>query len=208
MSDNDFNPLWDVAAESADLMVDTLCDNELIKNIPLIGWAVKTYNGVWDLRSAIFRRKLHLFVHEVDKTNGKINAKWLAKATVSPEECHRIGESLLIILEQTNDLRRAEIFGVLFIAFANDQLDAADFLRLIQAVDLCFPDDVLRLVALEDPETTSRDTWLRHLQRGGFSTRTSATAREVNQLYRLSIFGKQLRTAFRNGRQLQESNKT
>lgn len=55
------NKFLEASLEGAEIIIDSLIENDLIKSIPVIGTALKVISGCLDLRDKIFLSKVPAF---------------------------------------------------------------------------------------------------------------------------------------------------
>jgi hypothetical protein len=161
--DTNDRPLAALFLEGGELLVDQLIENPLAREIPVVGAALKICKAVDDVRSRLFLAKLVKFIDTIDQADETVRAKWRSKCVDAPDDLNKVGESVLLVIERANDLRKPEIFGILFLAFVDDVITAKELSRLTQAVDACFVDDLQRLLAVHKPPQRSREPWMQYL---------------------------------------------
>ena len=123
-------PLLELALETSEVFVDQLIDNPLAKEIPVVGSALKICKAFDNVRNRIFAAKLATFINTISSADEDIRSKWRDRTSSSPEECARIGSFLLVVIEQTNDLRKAEIFGLCGIVLRKLTAPCCNFFHL------------------------------------------------------------------------------
>jgi hypothetical protein len=68
------NKFLEASLESAEVIADSLIENELIKSIPVVGTALKLISGSLDLRNKIFLSKVQRFIQKIESISKK--EKW------------------------------------------------------------------------------------------------------------------------------------
>jgi hypothetical protein len=194
-------PLTELLLESGEFIVDQLIENPIAKEIPVVGTALKVCKAVDDIRNRMFLAKLIKFINAIEQADESVREKWRAKCTDSADDLNKIGESVLLVIERSNDLRKPEIIGILFLAFIDDVITSTELARLTQAVDVCFVDDLQMLLDSHNPPQRSREAWMQYL--------TVACLTELAPLvfdddatskFNTSSLGNKLINAYRHGR--------
>jgi hypothetical protein len=176
--------LGELTAEALDVSIDAITDNEVVKDIPVLGWAVKAASIVMTLRDRLFLAKIHRFLKVAQPTDE--TRRLAARLASGEEEANRTVEVLLLAIEQINDLEKAPMLARLFTAFLRGEMSAADFRRLTAAVNAAVVDDLQTLAGLgSNPSGSSRDykdlvEALRHTGLTDSIHRTIVTSDDVN----------------------------
>ncbi len=196
-------PILEGALEVGEVLIDQLVENPIAKEIPVVGSTLKLIKGVNDIRNRVFAAKIQSFIDPMNQADESFREEWKRKKSNNPEECEKIGETLLLVIEKTNDLKKAKLFGILFISFVYESITATDLSRLVQAVDMCFIDDVISLIKAEEAPMRSQETWMRYLQNGSFTTLVLQYIGDIQEAQNFSTtaLGELLRKAHLEGQQ-------
>ena len=189
------------ALESSEIFIDQIIDLPFAKVIPGVGAVLELIKATSDARDLIFAAKLKRFLETVEASDSA-HKEWHERATDSPKECKHVVETLILLIEQTNDFKKTELFAILFLAFVHRAIDATDLSRLVQAVDMCFADDILEFVNAEATPMQSEKRWMEYIQRANF---TESGNKVFNQFGGTPVFdttslGNLLRKAYSVGR--------
>src|ERR1035437_10047632 len=195
-------PLLEAVLENAEALVDSLINDEFLKDIPVVGTAIKLCSAVDSLRDRAFAAKLHKFVLGLGNNHSAVAVKWRQLVDKSPEDAKRVGETLFMVLERLSDLEKAELLASVFRAHVDDIIASQDLRRLAQAIDMAFMDDLKRLLELDRHPEKSAEPWLRYLAPTGLTIMVGGkTAKDVGDVYyEVSRLGGQLRNAYFHGR--------
>ena len=157
------SPLLEVLLEEAELIADKLTDSEALRELPVLGWGLKLAKAGMDIRDRMFIAKLKAFIDELDTTPESIKTKWKAEANKSESKASRIGESLLMVVEQANDLRKPRLYALLFIACIDGRISVQMLLRFVQLIDKCFVSDLMYFLnedEFPEPLGGGDDEWI------------------------------------------------
>jgi hypothetical protein len=146
IEDKKDRPLLEASLENIEVFLDTFINEEVLKDIPILGTAVKLLRASDTIRDKLFAEKIYSFLHEIHKFSQSDIEKMRKKSADSPHESVKIGNTLLMVLDKVSDLDKPKLLGQLFIAYLDNVISVDDFRRLIHAVDVAFVDDLLELI--------------------------------------------------------------
>ena len=131
---------------SADLLevgVDALTDNEVLKEIPVLGSAVKIAGIGKTIKDRIFLAKIRRFLAAAEPTEE--GRRFAAQLQSGERDAERTAEVLLLAIDQINDLEKAPILAKMFAAFLRGETNSAGFRRMTAAVNAAVVDDLVFL---------------------------------------------------------------
>lgn len=142
----------ELVADIAEVGFDTILSDGLLKDIPVLGIAVRLATVVLGVRDALFLRKVATFIKEVETGAEEDQARKDFKSVLSENssEAKRVGETLLLILDRFNDFEKPTILAKVFLAFLSKKITFQEFRRLAAAIDAVFVEDLRNLVAYGD----------------------------------------------------------
>lgn len=198
---NDDHHFLELFLEMGEIVVDQFIENPIAKEIPVVGSALKICKAVDDIRNRVFLAKLKKFIDTIECAGETTRKKWREKCSSSTDELKKVGESVFLVLERTSDLRKPEIYGILFLAFVDDVITSSELSRLCQAVDMSFVDDLEQLFSSQDPPKGSSELWMQYLSTACLSEPSQWTAdRDITNLFDTSELGRKLIEAYRHGK--------
>jgi hypothetical protein len=137
--------LIDFAADIADQALDSLLSEGVIKDIPILGHAVKLWRGGVQVQSYLFARKLVLFLSQLDRTPLDTRQEFVQKINTDPKQRRKVGEQLLLLLDRMDDLEKPAILSWAFGAYVAGRISYDTFRKLGHAIDHCALSDLLAL---------------------------------------------------------------
>lgn len=138
----------EIVSQAGDFLVDSLCDNELIKRIPVVGFAISLYKFGKSISDNIFLYKLRKFIDNLDS----VDETWKTKYS-NEEECKKIARQVVYIIDSFTDERKIVYFSKIFCHYVKGNLSKEDF--LIVSNILCKSNlDYLYQVRLLDGDKT------------------------------------------------------
>jgi hypothetical protein len=135
----------DSAVDAAEQALDTLLSDGIIKDIPVLGHAVKLWRGTIEIRSYLFARKLLRFLAPLNKISQEDREKFLTSLDTDPKQRKRVGEHLLLLIERMDDLEKPDILARAFCAYVAGTIDYDTFRQVSFAIDHCSLSDLLAL---------------------------------------------------------------
>jgi hypothetical protein len=153
--EEDSSPAADLTELGADLVepaFDRLLTSEVIKDLPVLGSAVRIARTVGAIRDRIFAAKVHRFLAVLgDISEAEINEMlWSLKK--DPELRDRVGATVLTVLDRLDELDKARLIGKAFRSYLRNRIDLAQCRRICLVVNSSFADDLETFIALPSPK--------------------------------------------------------
>jgi hypothetical protein len=193
--------LLEAALENLEAVIDPVINNDIVKSIPVIGTAFKVIKGASDIRDRMFAAKLTTFLLTTEKVTPQAKEEMRQRIASSPDEAKKVGQALMLVLDKITALEKAEMMAYIFIAHTLGQIGAADFRRLLDAIDQAFVDDLADLLGIAESKHSTAAVYMKHLSRTGltFADSTKIAKSREDWHYDVSRLGKQLIDAYRMG---------
>jgi hypothetical protein len=155
----------------AEVVIDSVLDDGLLKDIPIVNIIVGLGNFGSKIHKGIFLKKILLFLSNLESTSIKQRQDFIKKIEANESYNNKVGEALIMILEKCSDLEKPKIIGILFKASINKKIDYQTFLRLSSMIDRIHIPDLVYLKKINDGENIG--TIIKEeLFRAGFMNRT------------------------------------
>jgi hypothetical protein len=90
----------DLTTEGLDILLDSALEEGLVRDIPVVGWMVKTYGVVHTVRERIFLRKILRFLRGTQATTIEERHAFAEWMEANPAYQRQVGESLFLLLER------------------------------------------------------------------------------------------------------------
>lgn len=159
------NKLLEASLEGAEAFVDSVTENELLKNIPIVGTAVKLMEGALSIRDRIFIAKIQKFIYEMEKIPAKELNRFID--ALDTENFQSVGETAFLVLEKLNDLKKAEMLGFYFLCYLERKIASQMFKRIANAIDVAFIDDLEEFLTKDELIINSQDNYMKNLLASG-----------------------------------------
>jgi hypothetical protein len=131
----------DLATDILEVGLDIFIDNEILKEIPILGSVVKTIYITNSVSDKILLRKLSLFLTQFEKRSGKQKSELLKKLSEKDDK-RKIGESLMLLINRFDDLDKPVLLADLLHSYLNGLISNNDFLRIGKSINLAYIDDL------------------------------------------------------------------
>lgn len=135
----------EITADITEAGFDQFLTDGLLKDIPILGTALKGFGLAKKIAEMVFFKKTLKFLYELKDVPIKERIDFMEKLGQDEKKSKKAGEKILVILNRLDDADKASIIGKLFRAFIDQHLSHSEFLRLSYIIDRVFLDDVLSL---------------------------------------------------------------
>jgi hypothetical protein len=135
--------LQEVAIDLSEAALDSLTDNQIIKDFPVVGILVRLAKATMSIPDRIFAKKIERFISVTNSIPREKRDQFHTRLEAEPDLRRKAGEVLVFTLDRIEDLQKAAITGKLFSHFIMGDIDFDILRRLLVAVDRGFVDDLL-----------------------------------------------------------------
>ncbi len=136
------NPSIDAISNITEFGIDTILNDGLIKDFPIIGTIVKTLHAGIEIKNYFYLRKVLIFIFQLKNIKLEKRIKFYEK---HKDDEDKIGINILEILDKYDNIQKAELLGKLFFLHLNNEIDLTTFLRLSFMINKVYYDDLLYL---------------------------------------------------------------
>jgi hypothetical protein len=132
----------ELVVEWAELGIDALMDDGMLKDIPFFGSIVKICGVSKTIRDKLFVRKVWDFLRACPRFT-EVEKETFAQAHLNdPEKAQRLGDAIVLILDKLDDLQKPEMLAKVFAALVRGSISLEAFRRLAAAIDIGFLADL------------------------------------------------------------------
>ncbi|WP_145859989.1 hypothetical protein [Pedobacter suwonensis] len=131
-----------LAKDYTELAIDSILDEGIFKEIPIIGSVVSLYKMGSAIKELQLIRKIASFLTKLDGIPQADKDKFLARLN-SEDPASEIFEKLLFLLDRLDEVMKAEIIGNLFRIYIMDGIDKPMFLRLSSIIEHAILGDLI-----------------------------------------------------------------
>jgi len=192
MDDN----IKDLLTDNGEVLLDSLIDNEILKEIPILGSSLKILRGIQSIRDRAYLNKIKRFVDHLGEIDEKERKKLIDESTKDKKRRVKFGDAVFITIEQSDSLVKIEYLAIAFESFLNEELDESDLRLICHVINNSFTDDLIEVVEKEHPKN------LQYVVPSGLAETiyprlTADNTGNIEPSYTLSSTANQLRTAWR-----------
>ncbi len=127
--------LADVVFDTAEVALDGILSEGVLKELPVVGAIVKTVRAGHSIADELFIRKLLRFLKELQSVPRDERERLLQKYPDSSDDQRILGENLLLALERLDDVEKPSVLARFFAAYVNSEIDYTTFTRLACALE-------------------------------------------------------------------------
>ncbi len=135
----------DIAAEAAEIALDSVLNEGLLEEVPVFGWIKKSYNVVGAVRDRLFLKKVANFLLGTQSISNDEREIFLGKLNNDAAFSKNVGESLVLLIDRQDNFEKSLILGKLFSRYVRGYIEYEMFLKLAKAVEIAFVDDLRNL---------------------------------------------------------------
>ena len=147
-----FEPTINISSDLIELGIDQLLDNEVIKDIPIVGVIVKLSKAVVAIRDRYLLKKLIIFIKSIN--DGSISQEKLdehrRQLESEPKKLYEELEKIMIIVDRQLDIEKTMILGNFYKSYINGSIDWDDFGHFSDILERLFISDIYELKRIYD----------------------------------------------------------
>lgn len=141
--------LGSLGSELAEVALDSVLKDELLKDLPIIGSLVGLWKVGISVKDALLFRKLLMFLRGIDSLSKEKRAQMIEELQSAGVE-EDIGEKLLTLLDRFDATTKAKLLGKAFCLLAAETITTDEFWRVAFMLDRL---QLMDLFALRDWKT-------------------------------------------------------
>lgn len=150
----------DITPDILETGLDTILNNETLKDIPIVGLAFKSFSLYQNISEAFFIKKLLTFLFKINEISFEKRLEFINKLE-SESETKKAGEKLLITLNRLDDIEKSTMIGNLFKHTILGSISYEHFSKLSHMIDNSYVYDLkklngnIRFIGLDDSTLSS-----------------------------------------------------
>lgn len=121
---------------------DTKTENEFIKNLPVVGWLVKSVGVVDKIKTKFLVNKILIFLKNISSVSEEDLRSFEKKHLSNQKSIDNFYESLLISIDRLNHLDKSILISSLFKSLIHAKINAAFYLRSANIVESIYIEDL------------------------------------------------------------------
>lgn len=123
-------------------LLDSQTENEFVKELPIVGWVMKSIGVVDKIKTKFLVNKILYFLKGISSISEYELRSFETKYLSNPKSIEKFYESLLISIDRLNHLDKSEIIASLFKSLIRGKIDNAFFFRSVNIVESIFIEDL------------------------------------------------------------------
>jgi len=177
----------------AEVVIDSVLDDGLLKDIPIVNIIVGLGNFGSKIHKGIFLKKVLFFLSSLESTSIKQRQDFIEKIESKESYNNKVGEALIMIIEKCSDLEKPKIIGTLFKASIKKEISYQTFLRLSYIIDRIHIPDLIYLKKINNGENIEK-VIEQELFRAGLMNRTEFGQIKIDSSneYYINNYGKKI----------------
>lgn len=137
--------VMDIASDVAELALDSVLDEGILKNIPVFGWGAKLYGVASAVKERIFLNKVAKFLQASTDISDSEREEFHQKLASDPSFSQKVSENLVLLLDRQDNIDKAHLLGKVFSGYVRKEIEYEAFLRLAAAIERTFIGDLKNL---------------------------------------------------------------
>ncbi len=138
--------LTDIIGELSEVGLDSIIDNETLKDIPFVSTAISLYNIGTTIREKHHLKKILKFISEInEKICSDEKEKYIKKLNKNKKYREKELEYIIIVLDRYLDYNKSKWLAKLYLAYLNERLSWREFSQFSEVIDAFLPGDEIFL---------------------------------------------------------------
>ncbi|MFD2101314.1 hypothetical protein [Flagellimonas iocasae] len=138
--------LGNIFTDGGELILDSLIDNEVVKEIPVIGSSINIIKGLKSIRDKIYLNKVKTFIEKLGDIDDQQKQKLIKESKKDLNSRVKFGEALYTSIEHSDSMVKVEYLAVAFEAFLSGDIESDDLRLICHSIKACFTDELVDIV--------------------------------------------------------------
>ena len=131
-------PLSDII----EALLDTKTENEFVRNLPVVGWLLKSVSVVDNIKTKFLVSKILHFINGISDVSEDELRTFEKEQLSDQKSVDKFYESLLILIDRLNHLDKSTIISSLFKSLIHGKINESFFLRSVNIVESIYIEDL------------------------------------------------------------------
>ena len=154
----------DLLSDNSEILLDSLINNEILKEIPVLGSSLKIIRGVMNVRDKAYLNKIEAFIECIGEISEENKLKLISKSKEDQQSRVKFGDAIFTTIEQSDSLVKVEYLAIAFEAFLNEDFGESSLRLICHIIRNSFTDDLIYIIENENPRGS-----LEHLVASGLA---------------------------------------
>lgn len=138
----------DLAEPFVEIAIDKLLDDDLLKDVPIVGVVKSIFKSAQNVRDYFFMKRLSMFLFELHNQNAEEINDLILKFNKSKDR-ERTIDKLIIVIERLDDFDKAKMMAYAFDAYLKSKIDRETLTRFWHIIDRVFIEDLCSLLKID-----------------------------------------------------------
>jgi len=187
--------LGNIVSDGAEILLDSLIENEILREIPVIGTSLNLIKGISNIRDIAYLNKVKRFVLQLGTLSHDKKRKLIDESRKDGKRRVKFGNAIFTAIEQSDSLVKVKFLAIAFEGFLNGDYSNSDFRLMCHIISNSFTDDLIDIIESETPKSE-----LKYLVATGLADidYEEMIEKQINMepQYKLSLTSMQLREAW------------
>jgi len=139
-----------IISDNAEVIVDSLIENEILKEIPVIGTSINIIKAVNSIRDNAYLNKVKRFLEHLGEFTEEQRQRLAEESRKDKKRRTRFGESLFSTIEQSDSLSKIDYLACAFESFLNSEIDDHELRHICHAIKTAFCDELKEIIETEN----------------------------------------------------------
>ena len=137
----------DLGVDTAEVILDSFMDDGILKEIPIVKYAVSAYKIVDDLKGRYFIRKLREFIVSFNSNLATADEVEQRKAKILSKNRDSELAYITILIDRYLDFKKPNILAKIYLAYLDNKISWDEFCAYSEIVDKLLLNDLSHLIA-------------------------------------------------------------
>ena len=133
----------DLLADLGEVALDQLLENQVLKEIPILGSAVNIARAGIGIRERAFLNKIQIFVSMLPEQSEEDKQRMILELNKDSKSRVRFGEAVFSTIEQSASSAKVEYVAIVFSAFIKGEISSRELRELCHSINVTQTDDLL-----------------------------------------------------------------
>jgi hypothetical protein len=186
----------DLLIEVGDFLLESLVENELIKEIPVIGTSLRFISAVNSIRDTVYINKVKSFLNQVGEISEEQKQRLISESKKSEKNRIKFGNALYSSIEKSDSQVKIQYIGIAFEAFLNGDIEENDLRMICHIINNTFVDELIEVVENNILNANLKNVVSSGLAVSHFVPKT-LQGNSAQPFYELSTAGEKLKSAWK-----------
>ncbi|MEQ8910342.1 MAG: hypothetical protein RIC95_14175 [Vicingaceae bacterium] len=143
--------LSNILVDNGEVLLGALLENEVLKEIPVIGTSLNIYKSIKGVRDTAYLNKVKIFIESVGSIDNKQKEKLIEESKKDEKRRSKFGDAMFTTIEKSDSRVKLEYLAVAFEAFLNGDFDQSNLRLICHIINSSFSDDLVDVIENEYP---------------------------------------------------------